>query len=516
MQASAPMKLTLAGIGALGLAILFAGCKPKEANPNAVTLVPAAERSSHFAAVNAHLELGGTLYGYADIDGDILKVAPSLRTLADAIARQQPAVAPFLKQDFAQLLKDLGLNDVRAIGLSSVAAGDGVFRNNVYLYTPDGRHGLLAVLGGGPSAFANARLAPADADLYTESDIDAEALYGAVRALVARVAGEPMAGVFETQLQADASGLGVTPLGVIKSLKGRVTLVLRTDPEATFTLPGAQPFTVPAFQFLAKVDGLGASVGPALAKLPFLTASEEGAVRFYALSEPSPIKGLQPVLAVEGTALYVASDAAFLKASLARKDGLAQAPAFRAALAELGDKGNGLTYVSPRLFTQLRRIEALNRQLPAEGMNGLDFILGSLPAPAHPLIAVRTNLPDGILYRARWYSSLKRDVMMVSLYNPATVGVLAAMAIPAFQKVRTASQEKAILNNLRQLDAAAQQHMLETGTDVATYDQLVGPKAYIRRLNPVDGEDYTKLVIHASDREISVTTRSGKTVRLSR
>ena len=29
------------------------------------------------------------------------------------------------------------------------------------------------------------------------------------------------------------------------------------------------------------------------------------------------------------------------------------------------------------------------------------------------------------------------------------------MAIPAFQKVRTASQEKAVLNNLRQLGAGA-------------------------------------------------------------
>lgn len=512
------MKLTFAGTGVVALVTLFAGCKPKESNPDVAALVPAVERSSHFAAVNGHLELGGTLYGYADIDGDILKVAPYLRTLADTVGEQQPMVAPFLNQDFAGILTDLGLNDIRAVGLSSVASEHGGFRNRVYLHTPDGRRGLLSVLGGDATAFAHARLAPADADLYAESDIDAAALYAAVRALVARVAGEPVAGVFETQLQADSSGTGVTPLGVIQSLKGRVTLVLRTDSERTFALPGRTPFNVPAFQFLTRVDGLGSSLGPALAKDPHLVATEEGTVKIYALSAPSPIEGLQPVLAVDGAALFIASDIEFLRASLARTDGLAQAPAFRGALAELGEKGNGLIYLSPRLFEQVRRIKSLNPTLPAESLQILDFLLGNLPTPTQPLVAVRINLPDGILYRSRWNRSLKQDLAMVGVYNPVSVGLMAAMAIPAFQKVRTASQEKAIINNLRQLDAAAQQYMLETGTGEARYEQLVGPgrDKYIRSLKPVAGEDYTGLVIRTNDQEIRVTTSAGKVITLSR
>ncbi|MBW8781797.1 MAG: type II secretion system protein [Verrucomicrobia bacterium] len=43
------------------------------------------------------------------------------------------------------------------------------------------------------------------------------------------------------------------------------------------------------------------------------------------------------------------------------------------------------------------------------------------------------------------------------------IGLLAAMAIPAFQKVRVASQDKAVLNNARQLGAAADQYFLENG-----------------------------------------------------
>jgi type IV pilus assembly protein PilA len=45
------------------------------------------------------------------------------------------------------------------------------------------------------------------------------------------------------------------------------------------------------------------------------------------------------------------------------------------------------------------------------------------------------------------------------------IGLLAAMAIPAFQKVRIASQEKAVLNNARQLASAADQYMMENGVN---------------------------------------------------
>ena len=54
------------------------------------------------------------------------------------------------------------------------------------------------------------------------------------------------------------------------------------------------------------------------------------------------------------------------------------------------------------------------------------------------------------------------------------IGLLAAMAIPAFQKVRTASQDKTVLNNARQLSAAADQYYLENGVSTVTIGNLVG------------------------------------------
>lgn len=70
------------------------------------------------------------------------------------------------------------------------------------------------------------------------------------------------------------------------------------------------------------------------------------------------------------------------------------------------------------------------------------------------------------------------------------IGMLAAMAIPAFQKVRRASQDKAVLNNARQLSAAADQYMLENGVSTAASSQLVGATAYVKAINTVAFEIY--------------------------
>ena len=70
------------------------------------------------------------------------------------------------------------------------------------------------------------------------------------------------------------------------------------------------------------------------------------------------------------------------------------------------------------------------------------------------------------------------------------IGLLAAMAIPAFQKVRTSSQDKAVLNNARQLSSAADQYFLENGVSSVLQGALVGPTNYVKSLNLVAAETY--------------------------
>lgn len=92
------------------------------------------------------------------------------------------------------------------------------------------------------------------------------------------------------------------------------------------------------------------------------------------------------------------------------------------------------------------------------------------------------------------------------------IGLLAAMAIPAFQKVRATSQNKAVTNNLRQLAGAAQQYMLETGSATAPYAQLVGSGLYVTSLETVAGETYSTVSIDVNTTQISATKSDGTVV----
>ena len=60
----------------------------------------------------------------------------------------------------------------------------------------------------------------------------------------------------------------------------------------------------------------------------------------------------------------------------------------------------------------------------------------------------------------------------------------------AFERVRIASQDKAVLNNARQLAAAADQYYLETGSLHASWRNIVGPTNYVKTIQVVAGETY--------------------------
>ena len=110
-------------IAAIALAALV-GCQkkadtagtPAAPKPTTVELVKDNERSRNFLAVNKHLELGGTLYGYVDVDGDVLKLTGNLQGMLTRISAMQPQLAPYAKQDFGALATSLGLTDIKALG----------------------------------------------------------------------------------------------------------------------------------------------------------------------------------------------------------------------------------------------------------------------------------------------------------------------------------------------------------------------------------------------------------------
>lgn len=504
----------------LGFTVCLAACGKRETASDSKTaapakastaLVPETERSRHFIAVNEQLELGGTIYGFVDVDGDAVQLAEKLKGLLQNVGRANPNAAPFANQDVPALFAKLGINDVKAMGVSSVPDGTGFFRNRVFFYTPEGRHGLLAGLGGKPGPFAHLGLAPADTDVYSEAEIDVPAIYTTVKDVLGQIGGETAKNQLDAALQKAGRAAAISWLKLINATKGHVVLIGRLDAEKTFRTPGQGGVAIPAFSLLLRIDGVAPAIEDALKESKLLTASQAGSTRLYEFNQPLPVEGLKPIIAIEGSTLFVATTAAFLDECRSQKSGLGGDPEFKKALAHVGTEGNGLTYVTPRLFRRLREIETLNPNLPPEAKSGIGYAMNQLPSIEQPLITLRVNQPNGILVRSYWNRSLKQDVAMMSVYNPVTVGVLAAMAIPAFQKVRATSQDKAVLNNLRQFAVAGDRYCVEHGVGTAAYADLVGPGKYIRVIQPVVGEDYRALR-YVSGQPLRVRLPNGRTI----
>ncbi len=97
------------------------------------------------------------------------------------------------------------------------------------------------------------------------------------------------------------------------------------------------------------------------------------------------------------------------------------------------------------------------------------------------------------------------------------IGLLAAMAIPAFAKVRQQSRLKAVTNNLRQIANAAQSYMMEKSSTQAGFTDIVGTGTdnYLHVVNPVVDEVYTGILIVNGQSQVTLSSASLGTITYS-
>lgn len=96
---------------------------------------------------------------------------------------------------------------------------------------------------------------------------------------------------------------------------------------------------------------------------------------------------------------------------------------------------------------------------------------------------------------------LTRDGRELRVKLKASKVQMAAATLPP-------EQERAILNQLRQLAAAADQYYLENGVGRTSYEALVGADKYVKQINPVAGENY-RVIIFEQGKPMTVTTTGG-------
>jgi hypothetical protein len=473
--------------------------------------------------VRPHLDLGGPLFVYVETEGEVDAIARRLTEAMAAAAGDEPEAQRF-KQDYAALAAELGLTQIRAVGMSSIARPDGSFHNRMFLLAPAPRRGLLAALGGPARPFSTARLAPADADLFLETELDLPALLDALLAVARRF--DPDAGI-GTAGGALAGATGIDPgpaLDVLAALRGRLTLALRfaDDPPAEPERLGdwAQSLAGRG-QLLLRAEGIGAKLAALLDPIDALAARTVGARRVYQLRDPLPELGdNQPAIAIEGDVAVIASSLPFLEASLARSDGLDAAPAFRAALEATGlEQGNTLVYGTPRVFAALRGALAAIAAAAAPDEDthaAVGAVLDRLPALPMPVAAVSANLQDGIAVRGNGDSSLRGALLPVGAMSPDVLGTIVLAAAPAavraFVAVKADERRVAAVEaNLRLIGEAAQAHFARhPRADAVGYDELRGNVE--GKLAEIPGVDFSDVTLERGFKSVELALPDGRRV----
>jgi len=394
----------------------------------------APQKSPHFDAVSEQLQLGGTVYAYADIEGDAERAADFLLTLL----RDLPGLVPREttgRLNATTLVRILGLNNVEAIGLSSYENGS-LFHNRSFIHHSGAREGLLKLFGAEPAAFDLVSSVPEDADFIWEQQLDARVLVDIVRAL-----GELGVGMspedLDRALGERVLDLDMTLGAVVERLNTTAGLVLAVDESRSLRIPGER-FWFPYTDFLFRIDGLS-DLADAIAKRaaldPFIASerTEELLIIRPAIRLPPPWNAYEPSVVKEIATgrLYIVSSPAFLERCLSTAESVTQNEDFMRAFEQLPATGNGLTYLSPRMTRQMHAL--LDRVIETNGSSITTSIVRFfLPDVGYPVGWVAKNTEQGLLITSNSPSSHKSTLLTLgyAALLPALAVVGASMLEP--------------------------------------------------------------------------------------
>ena len=484
--------------------------------------VPANGKSATVTTIASHLEFGGEFYAVVDVKGDLEKYFGAFgniitSTLQQAASQaQSPELSAVAKLNIKELFSRLGLFDADGLGLSSWQGPDGLHHNRAFLYTPRGRTGLLKIFGGASGPFVTPSLAPADTDLVMESTMDFKAVADLVLSYVRDIGGPEAAAQVSANLKQEVVP-GLSGQVLIDHLNTRLIVIARANTQKDIQV--TPEIKIPTIDLLIALDGFSEifdKLAPTLQSMGMFKFADKNGMQTATLQMqfPGPYSSYQPMLVSDPKSkrLYLVTNPAFADATIfGQGPRLSTSPDFKLATEGLPMQGNSLSYMSKHAGEAFDTYysKQITSQLPAATRDSIMALnsMGNLP---HGLAGTQSNLADGILVQGVANQSYKAIVMVAPV---VAVGLVSAMAIPAFSKVREQSREKAIENNLRQIASASLTYMLDKGVTEVRYPDLIGgAKPYLQPLTPVAGESYDNIVVRQTTTRISVTMSDGTVV----
>ena len=437
-------------------------------------------QSPHFAAVAKHLDLGGTVFGYVDIDGDVEKLADMAQRFLDLAKNEGADMPPHIKMlDLGEVMGELGLDGIEAIGMSSYLDGE-LYHNKAYAHIPAGRKGLLKVVGGDAKAFLAKSLAPKDSDLILEQSLDARAGFDVVKSMVAKFGGPEATQSFNDGVGEVLPQLGLSIADLFRKLDTRLTVIGRIHPDKPLELPDA-PADIPSFDLLIALDDMGwlyeKVTGEMKKEIPADQQAQmfikgDGFERIPMPPMPDPEMAIvQPMIHhdIAGKRVLIASSAAFLEECLGGASKITDSPEFAKATRGLPAEGNGLSYVTAQFLEEYKKLYKTigtgtpsvepGGATPAQAAIMSDVIDGFFP-DAVASASVTVNTPEGILLASNASQSFKESVVMSGLGG---VAVAAAIAFPAFNHAKERAYEAREEAELQRREIERELERLEQG-----------------------------------------------------
>lgn len=464
-------------------------------------------QAASFDKAAKHLDTDGTLLAYVNFEGDGTEIGTQLNAIyTDAVATI-PGMLP-IPIDFPTLFNNLGFGSIEAMGISSKALEDGVYANRSVTLLNGDLTGLFGLYGNQASPlteFKAAAMAPADATGAISGQIHLTALRDTVLTVMTQVMGPMGKGLIDQQLQFALPGTDIKVDEIIVALSGKWELFWKESYNEDFT---------PEYKVWMETGGASALVE----RLKPLTEDKKLGITITENPE-GLLADLSQMDLPEGMGLFIETNRARDTVRIyTHKDWspeskgprLTSTEAFQSLASRLPKTALLYAYTSGYdLNTVLAGLKANPETATYAGLaeKAAALLIGDFLKPA---ISVMYFNDEALISENYAHYSTKQAVMTL----PAAFGggLAAAMAVPAFQKVRETSREKAVTNNLRQIASAAQQYFLEEGKNEVKVEDLIGPGKYIRSLEPVAGESYEGMVIRASDKEISITLGNGKVI----
>ena len=445
---------------------------------------PAAATASKtsFNEVTAQLDPGGNFYLYLGTAQWLEHLSGKVdgwRKTFTALPAAKPDDVANINKAFdvaARLITDSGIEAVSGFGMSSVEIGKEFYRTKALLhhYPGQGNGFLWKLSGGAPHPLTGLDLLPANTALAVFSDADLPLLWTVVQAEVAK-SGFPEAQKFLQQLPAQfEEGTKLKWADVLHSLGGEFGLVITLDESNTVPIPlpsGAIQIPDPGIFIVVKVNDtvIYNRIADELKKNKEVISFETNGVSMRTMPIPMPLAiNLRPTAASSGGYLFIASSDTVVAEALAvkagQKPGLTSTAEFKRLAQGLPDQGNQFSYMSAKFGATIMQVQKqiISAQSGTNSDAGQMEFFNSLfnSSRAEYSYSVGQNTPAGCYTVGNGSQS---GASLVALPAVAVIGMMSAIAIPNFVKARSTAQHNACINNLRQLDAAANQWALEKG-----------------------------------------------------